>query len=700
MKFPVVNGLFTAPDAIWARRDRARANVLLALFNGTLTALLLGARPASAAIDYLELPLESLLQIQIPRVSGASGYEQSASQVPSAVTVIGAEDIRRYGYRTLGEALSSERGFYYTDSGNYQFLGLRGFHQPGDYNSRFLLLIDGMRINDPVYGMAPIGEDFPLDLSLVDRVEIIRGPGSSLYGSGSLLGVINVVTKRGESIAGTRLHGSAGSLGAGGFGVSHGMRTEGGTDIVGSFTGFRQDGLDPLLYPEFGQDPASNFGVVAGASHEQARRLHLAVTHGDVRFSVVDGTRRNRYGNGLYGTVFGDPRGHTFDARQFVDLQYQRSMDSGRAVTARVYRGHYRYRADYPVDYAPVAINRDDVTSTWWGTELRYDHRLGAHQVTVGGEWIATTHNQLRNFDQDTGGAYAGCIGAGLADSCVDRRLPGGTAAMFVRDDVTLSPHWRATATLRQDWVRGVDSVATPRVGLIYTPHEGTSIKVLHGHSFRAPAIYERYSAYAGYGKDSLELRSERARTFELIAEHSFLPNLRALASLFRYTVDGLAVTATDPVDGLAYNANTSGVHARGAEIEVQWRIDWVDLRGSYARFDSHIAGTSQRPASSPRDLAKLRAGVPMRDEQLYAGIEAQYAAGALDIHGHAMPRNVLVNLVTTSRGVVPRLDVSFGIYNLFDRAYRDPTSYADLVGSEGTPRPGRTFRVRLEYWL
>lgn len=659
-----------------------------------------GSATATAAVDYLELPLESLLQIQIPRVSGASGYEQSASEVPSAVTVIGAEDIRKFGYRTLGEALSSERGFYYTDNGNYQFLGLRGFNQPGDYNSRFLLLIDGMRINEPVYGMAPVGEDFPLDLSLVDHVEIIRGPGSSLYGSGSVLGVINVVTKRGESIAGTRLHGSVGSLGARGAGVSHGMRTEGGTEIVGSVTGFRQDGLDPLVFPEFGQDPTRNLGVAAGVSHEQARRLYLSVTHEDVRLSVVDGTRRNRYGNGLYGTVFGDPRGYTYDATQFVDLQYQRPMDAGRALTARVYRGDYRYRADYPIDYPPVAINRDDVTSTWWGSELRYDHRVGAHRLTVGGEWIATGRHEFLNYDRDTGGAYAGCIGAGLPGGCVDRRVPGGSAALFVRDDVTLSPHWSATATLRHDWVRGVDSVAAPRVGLIHTPREGTSFKMLYGQSFRAPALYERYSSYEGYGKDSPGLRSERARTFELIAEHSFLPNLRALASIFHYRVSDLAVTITDPADGLAYNANLSGVRTHGAEVELQWRLDWMDLRGSYARYDSEVDGTSQRPASSPRDLAKLRAGVPMRDEQLYAGIEAQYASSALDVHGHALPGNVLVNLVTTSREVVPKLDVSFGIYNLFDREYRDPATYSDMAGIEGTPRPGRTLRLRLEYRL
>ena len=191
--------------------------------------------PALAVVnEYLDLPLDVLLAVEIPRISGATGFEQSAADAPSAVTVISSEDIRRYGYRTLVEALSSERGFYATDNLNYQFLGMRGFNQPGDYNSRFLVLIDGTRMSEPIYGSAPVGLEFPLDMDLVERIEIMRGAGSSLYGSNATLGVINVITRRGGAYAGLRVSGSTGSFDTRGGRVSFGKLTEGGTDVDGA----------------------------------------------------------------------------------------------------------------------------------------------------------------------------------------------------------------------------------------------------------------------------------------------------------------------------------------------------------------------------------------------------------------------------------------------------------------------------------
>ena len=77
---------------------------------------------------------------------------------------------------------------------NYTYVGVRGFSRPGGYNSQVLLLIDGHRLNDIVYDSAGLGTDFPLDIDLIERIEIIRGPSSSLYGASAFLAVINVIT--------------------------------------------------------------------------------------------------------------------------------------------------------------------------------------------------------------------------------------------------------------------------------------------------------------------------------------------------------------------------------------------------------------------------------------------------------------------------------------------------------------------------
>ena len=145
-------------------------------------------------------------------VSTASKFPQSVKEAPASITVITAEDIRRYGHRTLADTLRSVRGFYTTYDRNYSYVGMRGFARPGDYNTRILLLLNGHRVNDGTYDMAPIGTDLPIDVSLIERIEIIRGPGSALYGTNAFFAVINVVTRTGANSPGLQVEPQAGSL--------------------------------------------------------------------------------------------------------------------------------------------------------------------------------------------------------------------------------------------------------------------------------------------------------------------------------------------------------------------------------------------------------------------------------------------------------------------------------------------------------
>src|SRR5215467_12769260 len=141
---------------------------------------------------------EKLLLQEIPSVYGASKYEQKVTEAFSSVSIVTADEIKKFGYRTLGDILRSVRGFYVTYDRNYSYVGIRGFSRPSDYNTRILLLIDGHRLNENVY----VGTEAVLDVDLIDRVEIIRGPSSSLYGSNAFFAVINIITKSGRDFQG------------------------------------------------------------------------------------------------------------------------------------------------------------------------------------------------------------------------------------------------------------------------------------------------------------------------------------------------------------------------------------------------------------------------------------------------------------------------------------------------------------------
>src|SRR6187402_1242121 len=311
-------------------------------------AYLLAAPLPAASQSLSDLSLEDLMQIDAGQVFGASERLQPSIEAPASVSFVTAQEIHRYGYRTLADILRSVRGMYVTNDRNFSFIGARGFGKPGDYNSRILLLINGHRVNDNIFGQAEIGAEFGLDPATFERVEIIRGPASSLYGDSAFFAVVNVITRTGAAMDGTETTIEAGTLGTRLVRSSTGHQLSNGVDVALSATYEHSDGVSRLFFPVF-NTPMTNNGIAEDLDSEGTKQLYGRLGVHGLTVTTMFGTRRRVVPTASTGTQFNQqiwPE-QTTDRHGLLDVDYGRSFGDTR-LTVRASYDRFSYAGVYP----------------------------------------------------------------------------------------------------------------------------------------------------------------------------------------------------------------------------------------------------------------------------------------------------------------------------------------------------------------
>ncbi len=354
--------------------------------------------------DLFEMPLEDLMNVSIDTVSTVSKYAQKLREAPASVTVITADEIRLYGYRTLAEILQSVPGFYINYDRDYTYIGMRGFRRPGDYDTRILLLIDGHRVNENVGDQLPSGTQFPLDVDLIDRVEVMRGPWSALYGSNALLAVINVITKRGRDIDGVELSGEGGSADTYKGRVTYGKVLGQDVEVLVSGTAYDSGG-QKLYFKEF-DAPATNRGWVDN-DDDHFKNVMAQASWGDLTLLLTHTGREKGVPTAPWDTVFGDARTRTWDATTLVGLTYSHDVTEQWQVKSRVAYGEYDYYGSWPMYSASngenpdILVNHDSWDGSWLETELQVVGRpIPQHTLTAGVESRFDMRQEQRTWDQ------------------------------------------------------------------------------------------------------------------------------------------------------------------------------------------------------------------------------------------------------------------------------------------------------------
>lgn len=633
-------------------------------------------------MDLTSLSIEQLMTLE---VYTASKFLQKTSEAPATVSIISADDIKRYGYRTLTDALKSLRGVYIAYDRNYSYIGTRGFGRPGDYNTRVLLLVDGYRLNDNIYDQAPIGTDFPLDMAMIERIEFVPGPGSAIYGSNAFFGVINVITKQGKAIEGTELSLDLASLNTTKARASLGRTLDNGSDLLLSVSAYDSKGKD-RYFPEF-DDPASNNGIAQGLDYDRYQQFFAKWKQGAVTLTASADDRKKGIPTASFGQIFNDSRSYTDDQHAFLNLTYADALSSTLDGYGSVYYGEYRYKGDY-VYAQPTPTNKDGSTGRWWGAEARLVSTAWSGQKIVAG--VETRQDlERRMFNYDDPPYF----------SNLDTNPKKHMYAVYLQDEFTLNDKLMLNAGIRYDHDSESGNSINPRLAMIYKAQPETTLKLLYGTAFRGPNAYERYYNF-GYVLNP-DLKSENIKTTELAIEHHFREDLRGTASLFSYKIDNLIGLTTLPGGGISFQ--NSNMEAKGLELEAE-RV-WIDdsrLKGSISWQRAINSDTGEWLNNSPRRLAKVNYTTPLFGNTARLGLEMQFVSPRLNALGNLVGGHGITNLTLGSQKLAKNLEVSASVYDLFDRRHADPASdeHYDFNGRslESIRQDGRSFRVNMIY--
>jgi iron complex outermembrane receptor protein len=612
---------------------------------------------------------EQALFANIPSVYSASRHEQPVTQAPSSVSIVTEDDIKKYGYRTLADIVSSLKGMYTSYDRIYSRVGIRGFNRPGDYNYRLLVLVDGHRVNDNIVDYSAVGTDFMLDVDDIGRVELVRGPASSLYGSNAFFGVINVVTKRGRDLQTAALTGEAGSMDTYKGKFSYGDKFDSGAEVYFSGSHYRSDGQEDVDVPPL--------GVAHNVDDVQNERGFGKISYAD--FTLTGGyvNRDKQLPIPIAGTTLNDSRTDFIDRHAYADIRYEHSFDDTSGVVARLYYDSILFDGSY--GYIPDSLTKDRFNGQWWGTELQLTKTLFDHRFIGGFEYRDNFQQQMRNYE----------INPDTENSNIN--LSRTNWAVYLQDEYKIFDNLALNLGVRYDKFNFTKGRFNPRAALIYQPLADTTVKLIYGEAFRAPSAFEQYYVFDGVQLGNPQLKPETIQTYELVLARQLSEQIEASISPYFYRANNVIEVGADFI-----YQNGCPIEAYGVEFELngRWRNGWSS-RFSYSYQHVETTAPAEDLVNSPAHLVKFNAIAPLWEDKVFTGLELQYTSGRNSLEG-SVPGYFMTNVTLFSQQLVKGLELSGTVYNLLDQRYNDPST-ADLA-LDTIEQNGRTFRVKLNY--
>lgn len=657
---------------------------------------------------------------QLEEVEAASRTAEAVEDAPGSVTIIPGQELRAMGYPTIAEALRGTRGVYQTSDSTYTWLGIRGVSLPGDFGNRVLVLLNGQPTNDSWSGISYLDYSGRTDLEDVERIEIVRGPGSVLYGTGAFSGVVNVVTRGRPTRAG-------GSVGVGTSENSF-VRGRGAVTLPFgrdsgmwmSVAGGRSLGRD-YYFPELRSETFD--GNARGADDFNVGTVQGRAWVKSLSAQWFLHSRSKAVPAGVVGTAVGDDRTRYRDTRGFVELKFEPQLSRQFGLMARGAFNYVNFRGQYwyePVGEYTQQASEEIFDGRWAVAELRViANPIPQLRLTVGGEGQVHLTASQRGEETDcyTDGTCSSYlylpaldVGATYDDSTFDEH-PYQIIAGYALADYIPSDRLRISAGARLDYYNfpesgpydsfGFSSAPSPRLAVIVKPYEGGNLKLLGGRAFRAPSIFEQF--YTTYdwvtpGSQNITLEPETVWSGEAEFSHRFSTTVVASVAAHGTYLDNLI--AQRDASPTFYENTSAPILVIGGEAEVrrEWRQGWM-AGASYsyarARYLDEEAAPLRRVPNSPEHMGSVRGAVPLFGKMLTLSTRLTVEGPRFDANAADQEESdpaVIWDVALSGELDRGGLTYNVGVYNVADWRYAVPVSPDFAVLR--LPQNGRTFQM------
>ncbi|HKQ67891.1 MAG TPA: TonB-dependent receptor [Polyangiaceae bacterium] len=641
-----------------------------------------------------------LVLTQAEEVNAASRATETVEEAPSSVSIVRAEELRGMSYPTVAEALRGVRGVYVSDDRSYATVGFRGLARLGDYGNRVLVLLDGQPTNDNWIGSSYVGADARTDMEDIERIEVVRGPGSVLYGTNAFSGVINLVTRGVEAKTSGEVGVGVSEYGAGRGRARVNLRLGDDAKFWMSVAAARSAGRD-FYFPEFASAPGG--GNVRDLDGFKSATVNGRLTFKSFTAMWLVNSRNKFVPSAEFDTIVGDARLQQVDTRGMVELRFEPKISERVQWLSRVHANLYGFRGQYPRTAQEGGLERDTFDGSWFGIEQRVVYAAGSNlRLTLGGE--AQFHQLVHQTAGDENGGF------------LDDDRPYQVQAGYLLADVPLSSAVRVSAGTRVDHYSTFGSSNNPRLALILRPYEAGNLKLMAGKAFRAPSIYELfYNDGGSTQRASPDLSPESIYSGEIEFSHRFSPTVSGVVAGYGNLVRGLIVgRGGSTADPLLYYANSEApVGTVGAEVELrrEWRQGWMVGASYSTQHSRYLAGASvadffggdgnprfRHVPNAPEHLVSVRGAVPILARALLASTRVSVEGPRFDRHdaivdsspqGQTDPA-FLWDVVLSGEEQRWGLRYSLGVYNAFDSRYRSPVS--NEFRQKTIVQNGRTF--------